>query len=95
MSVKTCPSWATLGNLWLIWCKTVENGRVTSLRKGVGVQALFMHCGIVGGDLTTCIVTVPALAVRTFEVAWVPRWRIDVRLTEKTGSLDEGERELS
>lgn len=41
------------------------------------------------------VITVPALTVRTFEVAWVPWWRVDMRLTEETGGLNEREREMA
>jgi len=54
-----------------------------------------MHCGFVGDDLSMCVIAVPALAVRAFEVAWVSWGRIDVRLAEKAGCLDEREGELT
>jgi hypothetical protein len=54
-----------------------------------------MHRGFVRGDLPTCVIAVPALAVRTFEVARVSWGRIEVRLAEEAGRLDEWERELA
>lgn len=38
---------------------------------------------------------VPALTVGTSKVAWVSWLRVDVRLAEKTGGLDEREREMA
>ena len=73
----------------------MQDYELTSPRKRLGVQAWFMHRRFVGADLPTCIVAVPALAVRTFEVTWVSRGRVDVRLAEKTGCLYERERELA
>jgi hypothetical protein len=74
----------------------VENeGGVTSLSKRFGVQALLVHCRFIGSDFTTCIITVPALTMGTSEVARVAWLGVDVRLTEKTGCLDERERELA
>lgn len=70
----------------------MEDEQRTSLSERLDVQGLLVHCRFVGGDFTTCIITVPALTVRTFEVAWVLWWGVDVRLTEKTGCLDERER---
>lgn len=67
----------------------------TSPRKRLGVHAWLMHCRFVGDDLSTCVIAVPALTVRAFEVAWVSRGRIDVRLAEKAGCLDEREGELT
>ena len=75
--------------------KRVQAGEVTSLSKRLGVQAFLMHCGLVGGDFTGCIITVPALTVTTSEVAWISWWRVDVRVTEETGGLDDRERELA
>jgi len=54
-----------------------------------------VHRRFVGGDLSTCVITVPALAVRAFEIARVSWGRVYLRLAEKTGRLDERERELA
>jgi len=73
----------------------VEDGELTSPRKRLGVQPWLVHRGFVRGDLPSCVIPVPALTVRTSEVAWVPWLRGNVRLAEKTGCLDERERELA
>ena len=75
--------------------KNSANERLTSLGKRFGIQAWLVHCGFIGGDFSTCVITVPALTMRAFEVAWVSRGRVYLRLTEKTGCLDEREREVA
>jgi len=68
---------------------------LTSFGKRLDVHAWVMHRGLIGGDLPMCVITIPALTMRAFEVAWVSWWRINVRMAEKAGCLNEREREVS
>lgn len=69
--------------------------KLASSRKRLGVHPRFMHCRLVGSDLAVCVIAVPALTMGTLEAARVSWGRIDVGLAEKTGRLDERERELA